>query len=128
MWNLVLNFFATYHIWWKKVWKSFSSYSMCFLIWLFAYPYTIIHVYKLHHLTMLYLNFSKGQSSVHIHHKTYVGQGLVLNWLDQQKLCQLIFLHSIEENIYKGQHLLWLFNGSFTWCYKLTENIIDQKM
>ena len=68
---------------------------------------TCVSVYKLRHQTMLlYLNFSKGQSSAHIHHETYVGQGLVLNWLDQQKLCQLIFLHSIEENIYKGQDLL----------------------
>ena len=38
------------------------------------------------------------------------------------------FVHKLAKNQQltqvKGQHLLWVFNSLFIWCYELTENMI----
>ena len=56
------------------------------------------------------------------------GAYIVLDCLDRenivtQKMTYLTFAHFIEMTQVKGQHLLWLFDGSSIWCYELTDNI-----
>ena len=49
-------------------------------------------------------------------YNTYVGRGLVLDWLDRENFVQQAQM-TLTLVIDVGKHLLWLFNSSSIWCY-----------
>ena len=79
------------------------------------------------HPIMFYLYSSSENSLFHIDNEAYVGQSLVLAWLDHKNFMQWTrdwrqLWYTLLKTPGKGWHLLWLLIGSSIQCFKLTDN------